>query len=283
MNPCEFAVDFVRSLRDHPDIVQMPSSRQVLSIPRLILSRYYRKGKITPNDYIEISRVTSFPDNQKLAKDIAFKLLFPNYNQDAISNLFGDAGSLEGERDLDFMNEQEKSELDQMQDMIDEIEMSKNVDTDAIEELERFMDELNQKRNEEPYKSALQFFNDDSELFKEQISSLERLMEEARERMMEKINSLSPQDLQAGANLNMDDQVQQKSVREWEKLTSEALNGQDISNELNDLLNDGNFEDLIQSLKYLKETGALPQDQMKDYMNDLKKRIENLLYFILCF
>ena len=68
--PCEFAIDFIRKMRNHPDIVQIPSSRQVLSIPKLILSRYYRNGKITPNDYIEISTVTSFPDNQELAKDI---------------------------------------------------------------------------------------------------------------------------------------------------------------------------------------------------------------------
>ncbi|MBA7514994.1 hypothetical protein ES705_07031 [subsurface metagenome] len=87
-NPCEFAVDFIRKMRSHADIIQIPSSRQVLSIPKLILSRYYRKGFVTPNDYIEISTVTSFPDNQELAKDIAFKILFPNYKKDIIDSFF---------------------------------------------------------------------------------------------------------------------------------------------------------------------------------------------------
>jgi hypothetical protein len=64
-NPCEFAIEFINRMRNNPDVVQMPSSRQVLAIPRLILSRYYRKGEVTPNDYIEISKVTSFPDNQE--------------------------------------------------------------------------------------------------------------------------------------------------------------------------------------------------------------------------
>ena len=64
-NPCEYAVEFVRRMRNHPDIVQMPSSRQVLSIPKLILARFYRKGATNPNDFIEISAMTSFPDNQK--------------------------------------------------------------------------------------------------------------------------------------------------------------------------------------------------------------------------
>jgi len=60
-NPCEFAVEFIRRMRNHPDIIQIPSSRQVLSIPKLILSRYYRKGDLSPNDFIEISTVTSYP------------------------------------------------------------------------------------------------------------------------------------------------------------------------------------------------------------------------------
>ena len=52
-NPCDFAVDFIRKMRIHPDIIQIPSSRQVLSIPKLLLSRYYRKGSVTPNDYMD--------------------------------------------------------------------------------------------------------------------------------------------------------------------------------------------------------------------------------------
>ena len=89
-NPCQFAVEFIKRMRAHPDIIQIPSSRQVLSIPRLILSRYYRKGHVNPNDYIEISTVTSFPDNQELAKDIAFEILFPNYKKDIVHSFFQD-------------------------------------------------------------------------------------------------------------------------------------------------------------------------------------------------
>ena len=86
-NPCDFAVEFIRKMRVHPDIIQIPSSRQVLSIPKLLLSRYYRKGNITPNDYIEISTVTSFPDNQNLAREIAFDVLFPNYKKNILKTL----------------------------------------------------------------------------------------------------------------------------------------------------------------------------------------------------
>lgn len=275
-NPCEFAVEFVRRMRHHPDIVQIPSSRQVLSIPRLILSRYYRNGSISANDFIDISTVTSFPDNQKLAKEISFQILFPNYNKDMVSSFFdGVESNLDIEED-EFLDDYEQSELDKLQDMIDEMEMTKNIDSDFYEQLEEFINDLNQKREEEPYKSALNFFNDDSELYKNEISSLEDLMKEAKKRLEEKINSLNPEDLKAGSNLDLNDFIEQNSKREWEKITSKALSGQDIRKELERLKNNNNFEDLIQSLKYLKESDALPKEQLENLKNDLLNQIENL-------
>ncbi|MFO7796519.1 MAG: VWA domain-containing protein [Promethearchaeati archaeon] len=272
-DPCEFAVEFIRKMRSHPDIVQIPSSRQVLSIPRLILSRYYRKGAITPNDYIEISKVTSFPDNQELANDLAFEILFPNYKKDIVSDFF-ENGINESNIEEDFLSSSEKEELDELQDLIDDIEMS--VDTNKIQEMEDFIDELNKKRNEEPYNSAMHFFNDDSELFKEEISSLENLMEEAKKRLMEKINSLDPEDLKAASNLDLNDLIEKNSRREWEKLTSQALRNQDISEDLKKLMEEGKFEDLIQSMKFLKNTEALQKDQFQKMKNDLKDQIKNL-------
>ena len=129
-NPCEFAVEFIRRMRNHPDIVQIPSSRQVLSIPKLIVSRYYRKGNVTPNDFIEISAVTSFPDNQNLAKEIAFEVLFPNYKKNLMKSFFKDNTMTEIEEKA--ANNEIKSELDRLQYLIDEIEMSKFIDTSMI-------------------------------------------------------------------------------------------------------------------------------------------------------
>lgn len=273
-NPCEFAVEFIRRMRNHPDIVQIPSSRQVLSIPKLIISRYYRKGSVTPNDFIEISSVTSFPDNQKLAKDIAFEILFPNYKKDIMKSFFNESKITKNEKEL--ISPELKTELDQLQDLIDEIELTKSIDTDVIQQLEQFFDELNQKRDEEPYKSALNFFNDDSELYKEEITSLDKLLEEAKKRLMQRINSLDPKDLKAGDSLSLNDLIQEKSKRSWEKITSKALNNQNISEDLNNLLNSRNLEDLLQTLKYLNETKAIPKDNLQNLKNKLQDHINNL-------
>ncbi|TFF98895.1 MAG: VWA domain-containing protein [Promethearchaeota archaeon] len=272
-NPCEFAIEFINRMRKHPDIVQVPSSRQVLAIPRLILSRYYRKGKITSNDYIEISQVTSFPDNQDLAKDLAFKVLFPNYKKDIVSDFFEEEGSGESIEDT-FLSNNEQSELDDIQDLVDEIEMS--VDRDKIQELEQFIEGLNKKKDQEPYKSAMHFFNDESELYKEEISSYEELIEEAKKRFENKINSLDPEDLKAAANLDLNELVEKQSKRDWEKLASKALQNKDISKELDNLMQNGSFEDLIQSMKYLKDTNSINQDQFQNMKKNLQKKIQNL-------
>ena len=272
-NPCEFAVEFIRRMRNHPDIIQIPSPRQVLSIPKLILSRYYRKGSITPNDFIEISTVTSFPDNQTLAKDMAFEILFPNYKKDLIKSFFIEKD--DGFEDQ-LANSGIKSEFDQLQDLIDEIELSKSFDTDMIQQLEEFMEELNQKRNEEPYKSALNLFNDNSELYKEEITSFEKLLEEAKNRMLQKINSLDPKDLKDGTNLGLNDLIQERTLREWERITSKALNNQNIEEDLNKLLKSGSLEDLLQSMKFLKDTNAISKEKFENLKNELYNKINNL-------
>ncbi|MFX1391591.1 MAG: VWA domain-containing protein [Promethearchaeota archaeon] len=273
-NPCEFAVEFIRRMRNHPDIIQMPSPRQVLSIPKLIVSRYYRKGAVTPNDFIEISAVTSFPDNQSLAKDIAFEIIFPNFKKDLMKSFFSQNETKDFENEI--INSGIKSELDQLQDLIDEIELSKSIDKDMIQQLDEFIEKLNQNRTEEPYKSALNFFNDDSELYKEEITSLEKLLEQAKNRMIQKINSLEPKDIKSGNNLGLSEIIQQQSLREWEKITSKALNDQNIQKDLNKILESGNLEDLLQSMKYLRETKAISKDQLEDLKNELKNKIKNL-------
>jgi Mg-chelatase subunit ChlD len=277
-NPCEFAVDFIRKMRRHRDIVQIPSSRQVLSIPKLILSRYYRKGLVTPNDYIEISTVTSFPDNQELAKDIAFQVLFPNYKKDIMDSFFNSEANGEGESDKDLLETDILSELDKLQEMIDEIEMTKSIDTNKIEQLEEFLEEINSKRDEDPYKSALHFFNDDSELYKEEISSIEELIKEAERRLEQKINSLNPEDLKAGSNLGLNDLIQQKSLREWEKLASKALNNENIAEDLSNLINSDKLDDLLKSIRFISETSNNQniKEQIQNIKNQLQNQLQNL-------
>jgi len=261
-------------MRNHPDTIQIPSSRQVLSIPKLIVARYYRKGFITPNDFIEISTVTSFPDNQNIAKDIAFEVLFPNYKKNIMNSFFSDGEITEfGDKSI---STEIIPELDQLQELIDEIEMSQSIDTNFIEQMEQFIEKLNSKRDEDQIKAAMNFFKDDSELYKEEINSFNKLLEEAKNRLIQRINSLDPEDLKASHSLGLDELIQEKSKRSWEKLASKALSKKDISQDLEDLIKSGKIEDLIQSIKYLDKTKAISNDYLKKLKDNLQNHIDNL-------
>ncbi|MFX0076940.1 MAG: VWA domain-containing protein, partial [Candidatus Hermodarchaeota archaeon] len=134
---------------------------------------------------------------------------------------------------------------------------------------------LNSKRNEDPYKSVLHFFNDDSELYKEEISSLEELIREAQRRLEQRINSLNPEDLKAGSNLGLNDLIQQKSLREWEKLASKALNDQNIAEDLTDLINLDKLDDLLKSIRFISETSN--NQNIKEQIQNIKKQLKNQL------
>jgi hypothetical protein len=169
-----------------------------------------------------------------------------------------------------------KSELDRLQDLIDEIELSKSIDTNMIEEMEQFMEALNQRRHENLIEAALNFFNDDSELYKEEINSFNKLLEEAQKKLVQRINSLDPRDLKAGNSLGLNDLIQNSSKRSWEKLTSKALANQDISKDLDELIKSNRLEDLIQTIKYLDKTNAISKDSLQKLKNDLQNQIQNL-------
>lgn len=270
-DPCDFALEFIRRMRNHPDIALIPSSRQVLSIPKMILSRFYRKGSLTPNDFIEISMVTSYPDNQDLAKSIAFDILFPHYIKETSSDLFEEINI----KDDNVLEDQIKSEMEQLQDLIDEIE-NKSLESNAIKEIDSFLDEINRHEQEEPYRSAMNFFNDESELYRQQITSLEQLLEEAKNRLIQKINSLKPQDIEAGNKLGMSKLIQEKALREWEKITSKALSKENIQSDLEKLYTPDRVEDLIQTIKFLKDTHALPREEIQKLKENLSDQIKNL-------
>ncbi|MFW9773560.1 MAG: VWA domain-containing protein, partial [Candidatus Thorarchaeota archaeon] len=211
---------------------------------------------------------------QNLAKEIAFEVLFPNYNKNIMDSFFTNNGITESE-DLEISTEL-KSELDQLQELIDEIELSKSIDAEVIEQMEQFMEELNQRRDEELINAALNFFNDDSELYKEEINSFNKLIEEAKKKLIQRINSLDPEDLKAGKSLGLDDLIQEQSKRSWEKIASKALKNDDISEDLEDLVKSGNLEDLLQTIKYLDKSQAISRDYLQNLKENLQNQIKNL-------
>ena len=74
----------------------------------------------------------------------------------------------------------------------------------------------------------------------------------------------------------LDELIQEKSKRSWEKIASKALSEKDISLDLEDLIQSGKIEDLIQSIKFLDKTKAVSNDFLQNLKDSLQNHIDNL-------
>ena len=82
-DPIQFAVSFVRKLRTHKDVKNIPSVRQSISIVKLIMAKFERNMEIFLDDYITAAVITTPIEDQKIAHEIAWALL---YQQEMIEN-----------------------------------------------------------------------------------------------------------------------------------------------------------------------------------------------------
>lgn len=71
-----FIPEFIKRMRDSEECQEKPSPRQSIRMYRMMLPVYMKKGYITLQDMVEIAVVTSKPDNQDLAKRIAWDIIW---------------------------------------------------------------------------------------------------------------------------------------------------------------------------------------------------------------
>lgn len=280
LDPSEFSTEFVNKMRKHPDIIQMPSSRQLQSIPQLLLARYLRKGNsLSLKDYIEIATATSFPDNQNLAKKIAFQILFPNCSIREL-DAFSYDPKISGNFDYEsHICSEEEYISNQIQKLYDEIEFSNSFDFTRVDNVERFVEWLLKNQNQAPFKSALLFFKAISDFYKEKITTIADLMRVSKKKVIEKINSLTPRDLIAINELGFNDLVDKYSRKKWEKITIKVLSNLNLDKDFEIIKKEGTSEDLINTIKYLKEINVVNLEEISILKKILYERIKTIEHF----
>lgn len=73
----EFAVEFMRRMREHPDIpISLePTPRQAIALPTFLSARWMREGFLTAQDLVVAAVVTSYAENQRIACEVAMEIL----------------------------------------------------------------------------------------------------------------------------------------------------------------------------------------------------------------
>ena len=276
-NPSEFSAEFISKMRKHPDIIQMPSSRQLQSIPQLLLARYLRKGhSLSLKDYVEIAAATSFPDNQDLAKKIAFQILFPNCS---ITKLDGLVDDPENSGDFNYESRicsEEEYMTSQIQKLYDEIDFSNSFDFAKVDKVDIFVERVLKNQNQVPFKSALLFFKEISGFYEEKITNTTELMRISKKRVIEKINSLTPRDLIAIDELGFNDLVDKYSSKKWERITTKVLSNLIQDTDFDIIKKEGSFEDMIKTIKYLKEINFVHLEDISILKKNLYERIQTI-------
>jgi len=70
-----FIPRFIRKMRENPWVIMKPSSRQPIRMYRLLLLEYMKKGFLMIQDFIKTAVVTTFPDSQGIAEELAREIL----------------------------------------------------------------------------------------------------------------------------------------------------------------------------------------------------------------
>ena len=226
-------------MRKHEKSVYKPSIRQAIAICKLILARFMNRGICEDKDFIEIAVITSPLENQTLARKIATELLsFKDSSSNALSskNLSSDMFGEMKPQDLVDDIGLDLSELDKI---IDDFEFLnkfydnlKDFDIDQLldNSLNDFLNKFSKDLDEEPYKTAMDFIDQNAIIDFNQFNDLNSLLNYAKELFEKKINHLEPEDIKTAQKLNLLNQILANSNTQRERVMSQFLTPQNMNN-----------------------------------------------------
>ncbi len=281
-SPVWFSLKFISAMRNHEKCMYKPSIRQAIAICKLILARFMNRGECEIKDFIEIAVVTSPLENQALARKIATELLSysdPTKNRissDTIkSDMFGKGTAQDLLDDIGL----DMSELDEV---FDDFELLDNffneledLDLDQLmdESLNDFFDRFSEQLEEDPYKTALDFIDNNAVANFNKFKDLQAFLDHARELLKKKIDHLEPEDIDAAEKLDMLDEVLSKSHSLKERIMSQLAKDKNLDafkQSLSKALSDNSFEGLNIAEFALKSKRLSQQGQ--NIVNDLLKQ-----------
>ena len=277
-SPLSFTIEFIYQMRrNRVRLKNIPSTRQAIAIPKLITAMYYRKSKIIPDDLIRAAVMTTPIEDQPIAREIAYNIIFKEDEETQNNSTISDS-STENTQSSDLLDiissELNISELDADQ-MIDE----------TMEEFSGVMDFVNNfydkaERNQEPYKSLKDIIEQRSDYryaLEQGIKDLEHLKKHAHKMLSRDMNDLSPSDIISAMNLDWGKDILEQSKTPWVNLASKYLmDSSDFEESLNDILNKKDVGTSARSLDYLNKVG-MEKKKVNDLANQLVNRIDNMV------
>jgi len=240
----------------------------------LLSARYFRNGKLTLDDFLDAAIYTTFPPDQKIAREIAEDILLG--------------------REKDKKPEEEKVvakatvvKTDQLAKVMEQIkreqELAKVIKKDKVESGYEYLLELRKQKDKSLYE-ALQFgpkpedrYLSDGEIVLRGITSDEELKKTASHELMDKFGTLNSQDIKNSQVLECLDDVCQ-SPNAAEQIAAKSLRGDSDVMEQFSKLSERDTTTAARALRHMEEMGTLTPEQqqamdqkLQDDLNDLSE------------
>ncbi len=285
--PISFSIEFVYQMRrNKARLINLPSTRQAVAIPKLLTAIYYRKHSLIPDDFIKAAVITTPVEDQAIAQEIAFNIIFPkekkpkpeNEKESKVLGMNDDSNNT----DQDFMDEL----LDILDKNIDLGSLDTNTLIDkAMEDFTGLMDFVNElydkaAAKEEPFKSLIDILeqrSDFSELLRQGIKNTEMLEKFCHQAILREINSLSASDVGSAVNLGWGEDIINQSSTPWINATAQfCMNSPEFETTLKEIMQSEEVGAAARTLNYLKDAGIDIEEAIQ-LAEQLINRVDTLM------
>ncbi|MFQ6071462.1 MAG: hypothetical protein ACE5KT_02015, partial [Methanosarcinales archaeon] len=265
----EFSLELVARMRKTREVINKPSTRQAIAIPKLVIAKVIRTGESAKvEDVINAAVVTSFLENQEIAKRISEEIIFGSIERRKKSEDEIESEVLEIKEDLGI-------ELTALQEILSEINLAKKIGSPHIHKSKQFLNQLDANAI-----SLVDIIGGEKEVLKREITKEQELIENAKEELKKRIGSLTPEELKIGTEIGLSKELE-SSPRVWESAVSKVLSGSTTAEE--ELNSISGIKDGSMFYKFLKDTNALSADELQSIAESLYNKVETLedLYTVL--
>lgn len=285
--PISFAIEFIYQMRrNRHRLRNIPSTRQAIAIPKLLTAMYYRKSSLIPEDLITAAVITTPIEDQSIAREIAFNIIFSEDKKKKKE----DSSTIQGTPSTAKIDKSKSDFMDGFLDVLDSELDIDSLDTEqmidkAMEEFSGMMDAINQfydkaGQNEEPYKSLIDIIeqrNNYKYLLEQGIKDVEQLKKDCHKTILREMNDLSPSDIKAATNLEWGKEILEQSNTPWINLAAQHLmDKSDFKQSLKKTMDNEEVGTSARALKYLNEVG-MPKNEVAQLGNKLVDQIDNMM------
>lgn len=288
-NPITFTVEFIYRMRKtQKKLLNIPSTRQAVAIPKLLTAMYYRKNNLIHEDFITAAVITTPIEDQNIAREIANEILFPKQpkKKGSITKTSSDLSTkdvLSDSEDKDFMDDL-LSEFVDAGISLDNLDANDLMDQTLKDftDLMEFIDDVYEKAaaGMEPYQSLVDILdrrNGYYEIMSKSINTLEMLKNLVHQTIIMEMDVLSPQDIISSTKLNWGQDILDQTKTPWIQATTQfCMNHPDFKKTLSQIMQHEDVGTAAKTSRYLKEAG-IDKKIAEDLAKQLIKRAEVLM------